>query len=146
MAASAGGSVDSASADNSSKTRSVPDPKRALQLPVYALCATEQLRGHRGRDWTLGDASYLSYEGDRAVVPLARDDAARAERVAEAQVELLAALDAVDAGHFPPRPAMRSLCTTCAYSAVCRRDYVAEEPVAVEAPVDRAAGEAAGDE
>jgi ATP-dependent helicase/nuclease subunit B len=106
------------------KTRAVPDPKRALQLPIYSLCVTRQLAGHRGRPWRLGEASYLSYEGPAAVVPLTRKPDELDERLAEAQRQLFDVLDGIAAGHFPPQPAERSLCTTCAFAAVCRKDYV----------------------
>ena len=106
------------------KTRAVPDPRRALQLPIYALCVTRQLEGYRGRHWRLGEASYLSYEGPTAVVPLTRKSDELDARLAEAQRQLFDVLDGIAAGHFPPQPAERSLCTTCAFAAVCRKDYV----------------------
>jgi RecB family exonuclease len=110
------------------KTRALPNPKRALQLPIYAACATARLVGHRGRTWRLGDASYLSYEGSDVLVPLAKKPADLPARLAEAQGQMLDVLDAIAAGHFPPMPAERSLCGSCAYSAVCRKDYVADDP------------------
>jgi RecB family exonuclease len=106
------------------KTRALPDPKRALQLPIYALCATQQLDGHRGRRWRLGEASYLSYEGPTAIVPLTRKTEELPARLGEAQAQLFDVLDGIAAGHFPPQPAERSLCATCAFAAVCRKDYV----------------------
>lgn len=109
------------------KTRAVPDPRRALQLPIYSLCVTRQLDGYRGRHWRLGGASYLSYEGPNAVVPLTRKPEELPGRLAEAQRQLFDVLDAIAAGHFPPQPAERSLCNTCAFATVCRKDYV--EPV-----------------
>jgi hypothetical protein len=36
-------------------------------------------------------------------------------------------LDGIGAGDFPPRPAERSLCGYCAYSSVCRKDYVTDD-------------------
>jgi RecB family exonuclease len=106
------------------KTRAVPDPKRALQLPIYAVCVGQRLAGHRGRSWRLGEASYLSYEGTASLVPLTRRPDEREARVGEAQRQLFDALDGIAAGHFPPQPAERSLCATCAFAAVCRKDYV----------------------
>lgn len=122
------------------KTRAVPSPKRALQLPVYSVCVAQRLDGFRGRRWQLGDASYLSYEGQDAVVPLARKSADLPARLLDAQGQLMDVLDGIAAGHFPPRPAERSLCSYCAFASVCRKDYVAEEPVPAgegdEEPVD----------
>jgi len=110
------------------KTRAVPDTRRALQLPIYAVCVAQRLAGHRGRHWTLGSASYLSYEGTEALVPLTRKPADLAMRVAEAQGQFLDVLEAIATGHFPPQPAERSLCTYCAYAAVCRKEYVSDTP------------------
>jgi RecB family exonuclease len=106
------------------KTRAIPDPRRALQLPIYSLCVTRQLDGYRGRHWRLGEASYLSYEGVNAVVPLTRKPDELPERLGEAQRQLFDVLDGIAAGRFPPQPAERSLCNTCAFAAVCRKDYV----------------------
>jgi CRISPR/Cas system-associated exonuclease Cas4 (RecB family) len=37
---------------------------------------------------------------------------------------LIDAVDAIARGEFPPRPAEWSLCASCAFAAVCRKDYV----------------------
>ena len=130
------------------KTRAVPDTKRALQLPIYSVCVAQRLAGYRGRHWTLGAASYLSYEGTEALVPLTKKPADLPARVAEAQGQLFDVLDGIGAGHFPPQPAERSLCNYCAYASVCRKDYVSDEP-ALPAESDdagpQASGEVAGD-
>jgi hypothetical protein len=44
----------------------------------------------------------------------------------EAQTRLLATIDAIERGEFPPRPADVMLCARCAHVAVCRKDYVGE--------------------
>ena len=106
------------------KTRNVPDLKRALQLPIYSVCVEQRLDGYLGRHWRLGEASYLSYEGPTAVTPLTKKPADLAARLAEAQGQLLDVLDGIAAGHFPVTPAERSLCAVCAYTSVCRKDYV----------------------
>ena len=108
------------------KTRAVPDLKRALQLPIYSVCVAQRLAGYQGRRWRLGEASYLSYEGPTAVTPLTKKPADLPARLAEAQGHLLDVLDGIADGHFPPRPAERSLCAVCAYASVCRKDYVDE--------------------
>ena len=115
------------------KTRAVPDPKRALQLPIYSVCVEQRLAGHRGRNWTLGDASYLSYEGTDPLVGLVKKADELRGRLAEAQGQMLDVLDGIAAGHFPPQPAERSLCNYCAFASVCRKDYVSDEPVAAGA-------------
>lgn len=110
------------------KTRAVPDPKRALQLPIYSVCVEQRLAGYRGRTWTLGDASYLSYEGTEPLVGLVKKADELRGRLAEAQGQMLDVLDGIAAGHFPPQPAERSLCNYCAFATVCRKDYVSDEP------------------
>lgn len=123
------------------KTRAVPNPKRALQLPIYSVCVAQRLDGHRGRSWRLGDASYLSYEGQDAVVPFAKKAADLPERLLDAQGQLMDVLDGIAAGHFPPAPAERSLCSYCAFASVCRKDYVTEEPVAAGVESDEASAD-----
>jgi hypothetical protein len=49
----------------------------------------------------------------------------------EQERRVVSYLDAIGRGEFPPRPAHRSLCTTCAWAGVCRKEYVeakAREP------------------
>src|SRR5207249_3887563 len=102
-----------------------PNKARALQLPIYGLRAEQQLDGHLGRQWTLGEGAYLAFKGPRRVVPLfGRDD--RGKVLGEAQQRLLAALDAVDRGEFSPTPDDVYRCETCGYAAVCRKDYVGD--------------------
>lgn len=109
------------------KSNKTPDPKRALQLPIYSLCARERLDGYRQRQWAIGEAAYLSFEGDRAVVPLRQRDQTLADLIAAAEDRLLHTLESIEAGRFPPRPARKSLCATCAFAAVCRKDWVEDE-------------------
>ncbi|MEP7118403.1 MAG: PD-(D/E)XK nuclease family protein, partial [Acidobacteriota bacterium] len=118
------------------KTRNVPDLKRALQLPIYSVCVEQRLAGYRGRHWRLGAASYLAYEGPAALTPLTKRAEDLPARLLEAQGQLLDVLDGIAAGHFPPRPAERSLCAVCAYASVCRKDYVVEDAVTVPEAVD----------
>jgi RecB family exonuclease len=102
-----------------------PNRTRALQLPVYALCAEQRLNGHLGRNWTIGDASYLAFKGPRRVVPLfSAPDRERVLR--EAQERLVGAVDAISRGEFPPRPDDVYRCETCEFFAVCRKDYVGD--------------------
>ena len=79
-----------------------PDKSRALQLPIYGLCAEQRFAGHLGRTWTLGEAA-PRFKAER-VVPLfgsgttAPESRRRAGRLIDDR--------RVD-GDFPPRP------TTC---------------------------------
>jgi RecB family exonuclease len=102
-----------------------PDRTRALQLPIYSLCAEQRLSFHRGRRWTLGDAAYLAFKGPRRVVPLFTP-ATRDKVLAEAQERLTSTLDAIARGEFPPTPDDVYRCETCSFAGVCRKDYVGD--------------------
>jgi hypothetical protein len=47
--------------------------------------------------------------------------------IAEEEARYVAYLDGIERGEFPPRPAQRSLCATCAWASVCRKHYVEAE-------------------
>ena len=101
-----------------------PDRRRALQLPIYGLCAEQRLGQHRGRPWMLGEAVYLAFKGPRRVVPLFTAD--RAKVLGDAQQRLVDTADAIGRGEFPPRPDDVFRCETCRFAAVCRKDYVGD--------------------
>lgn len=110
------------------KSGYAPDVKRALQVPIYALCAQETLRARDGGAWTVDEAAYVAFSGKRAFVPVIRAGAADAEEtLAAARDRLFAVLDGVGAGEFPPRPYDPRICSYCAYPSVCRKDYVGDE-------------------
>jgi len=107
------------------KSKKTPDLKQALQLPIYSLCARDSLRERRSdRSWTIGEALYLSFEGEKAVVPLRAKGRTLDELLDEAQGRLVTALADIDRGRFAPSPAKRSLCGPCPYRAVCRLEVV----------------------
>jgi RecB family exonuclease len=109
------------------KSKKTPELKIALQLPIYSLCAQGLLRRSRGGEWRLAEAAYLSFEGERAVVPLRTRGRTIDELIDDAQERLLTALDDIAAGHFPARPSRKSLCGPCPYATVCRLEYVDDE-------------------
>lgn len=102
-----------------------PQRGRALQLPIYGLCAQQQLTAERGRPWTLGEAAYIAFKGPRRVVPLfsAGD---REKTLADAQQRMADTLDAIARGEFPPTPDDVYRCETCSFATVCRKDYVGD--------------------
>ncbi len=102
-----------------------PQRTRALQLPIYSLCAEQRLTSYRGRRWTLGEAAYLAFKGLRRVVPLF-DDSNRVKVLAEAQQRLVDIVEAIERGEFPPTPDDVWRCETCAFASVCRKDYVGD--------------------
>jgi RecB family exonuclease len=103
-----------------------PNKARALQLPIYGLCAEQRLDGYLGRHWTLGEAAYLAFKGPKRVVGLFASSDDRRKVLAEAQERLVTTIDAIEAGHFPPTPDDVHRCETCTFAAVCRKDYVGD--------------------
>jgi len=101
-----------------------PNKARALQLPIYALCAEQKLAGRNAQTWALGEAAYLAFKGPRRVVPLFSNIEERDEALAKAQQRLGDTLDAIARGEFPPTPDDVFRCETCNFAAVCRKDYV----------------------
>ncbi|MBI1875348.1 MAG: PD-(D/E)XK nuclease family protein [Acidobacteria bacterium] len=100
-----------------------PHAGRAIQLPVYALMAAERLAGHAGRSWVAAEAGYLAF-GRQDFAPIGETRAELAREIAEGRARLLAAVDGIERGSFPPQPAEPFFCGTCPYSSVCRKDYV----------------------
>jgi RecB family exonuclease len=110
------------------KTGSAPNPRRALQVPIYALCAQERLSQRDGAPWTIEDGAYVTFTGKRSVVPVVRAGASDAPDVLEAaRQRLFDVVDGVERGEFPPRPHDPMICRYCAYASVCRKDYVGDE-------------------
>jgi RecB family exonuclease len=103
-----------------------PNRARALQLPIYSLCAEQQLAGYHGRNWTLAEATYLAFKGPRRVVPLYNAPSDRDKVFADAQQRLADTVDAIARGEFPPRPDDVWRCEMCSFGAVCRKDYVGD--------------------
>jgi RecB family exonuclease len=104
------------------KTGSAPERTRALQVPVYALCAQERLASRDGHGWTVDEAVYVSFAGKKAIVSVAGGDDLKLLSTARERVFEL--VDQINAGVFPPRPNDPIMCGYCPYSSVCRKDYV----------------------
>jgi RecB family exonuclease len=110
------------------KSGSVSQPKRALQVPIYALCAQERLAAERGGTWHVDEAAYVAFSGKRSLVPIikaGKDD--QDSVLADARTRLLDLVGAIERGEFPPRPYEPRICSYCAYPSVCRKDYVGDE-------------------
>jgi RecB family exonuclease len=108
------------------KLGKAPKPARALQLPVYGVCAEQSLGGRHGRSWTLGQAGYVAFREKNAFVELGGSTSLR-EAVSAGQERFLAAIDGIERGAFPPDPDEPFICTRCGYASVCRKDYVGDE-------------------
>lgn len=110
------------------KTGYAPDHRRALQVPIYALCAQERLAERDGAEWTVQDAAYVAFTGKRTLVPVIRPGRNEAAEVlGGARTRLLEVLAGIGDGRFPAKPHDPMICRYCAYPAVCRKDYVADE-------------------
>lgn len=106
------------------KSRLLPDPKRSVQLQVYAAAVRHQLQ-RRGEPRQPAEAFYLSFEGDQSVRALKpMKGQSLDEVIAEGEGRMLQALDDIAAGHFPARPTPRSLCASCPFDSVCRKAFV----------------------
>jgi len=110
------------------KSGSAPNPRRALQVPIYALSAQERLSARDGQPWTIDDAAYIAFTGKRSYVPVIRAGATGAdEPLNNARTRVFAVVDGIARGEFPPRPHDPMICTYCAFATVCRKDYVDRE-------------------
>jgi hypothetical protein len=110
------------------KSGYAPNAKRALQVPIYALCAQERLSERDGSPWQVDEASYIAFTGKRSLVSVVRADASdRAAPLAAARSRLLDVLDGVGRGEFPVKPHDPMMCSYCAFASVCRKDYVGDE-------------------
>ena len=103
-----------------------PKATRALQLPIYGVCAEQALDGHRGRSWTLERAGYVAFKEKDPFVPLG-GRAPMATALKDGQQRFLDAIDGIERGEFPVRPDEPFRCQWCAYAGVCRKDYVGDE-------------------
>ncbi len=110
------------------KSGTAPNPKRALQVAIYALCARERLTHRDHAPWHIHEAAYLAFGGKRRVVAVVEPGASDADTVlADARSRLFDLLNAIGRGEFPVRPYDPVICRSCAYAAVCRKDSVRDE-------------------
>ena len=133
------------------KSGSAPNPKRALQVAVYALCALERLSARdvpaglpavaaaqagalaearalakTGLPWAVDEAAYVVFTGRRPLVSIVKPGAAAPAALPAARRRVFEAVAGIERGEFPPRPHDPLICRSCAYSSVCRKDYVGD--------------------
>jgi RecB family exonuclease len=100
-----------------------PDRRKALQLPIYGVCAQQAVEGRHGRRWTLAHAAYVAFKEKQPYVELQPLDKA----LEEGQARLVATVEAIERGEFPVEPEDPFRCTWCGFAGVCRKDYVGDE-------------------
>jgi len=103
-----------------------PKTSRALQLPIYGVCAEQHLRGRHGRTWDVSRAGYVAFKEKNPFVPLGASTSLE-QAFRDGEQRLVAAVGGIERGEFPVRPDEPFLCTRCGYSGVCRKDYVGDE-------------------
>jgi RecB family exonuclease len=104
-----------------------PKSARALQLPVYGVCAAQQLTGRHGRTWTVGRAGYVAFKEKNAFVDLGGRSGNLEAALKDGQERFVEAIDRIEAGSFPASPDEQWTCNRCGFSHVCRKDYVGDE-------------------
>ena len=109
------------------KTGYPPQPKRALQVPVYALCAQERLAERGEGEWRVDEGAYVAFSGKRPFVSVISTRNDQDAVLADARARLLDVVDGIERGEFPVRPYETRMCSYCAYPSVCRKDYVGDE-------------------
>ena len=107
------------------KSGRAPGRAHALQLPVYGRCAEQALEGRRGTSWRVDEAAYVAFGEPRGWVSLDRGHGLVAA-LADGQERFIAAVDDIERGQFPPRPAEPYRCMFCDYPTVCRKDYIGD--------------------
>jgi hypothetical protein len=104
-----------------------PKPARALQLPIYGICAQQQLERQRGAHMPIARAGYVAFKEKNAFVDLAGKSGDVAAALREGQQRFLDAIARIEAGEYPPSPDEPWTCTRCGFPHVCRKDYVGDE-------------------
>ena len=111
------------------KSGYAPNVKRALQVPIYALCAQERLAERDGAAVEVDEAAYVAFTGKRALVPVIKAGARRCRRGAggRARPRCSTSSTASAAASFRRGRTTAMICRYCAYASVCRKDYVGDE-------------------
>jgi RecB family exonuclease len=103
-----------------------PKNARALQLPIYGLCAEQHLNGRHSRRWTVSSAGYVAFKEKNPFVPLGGSTSLQ-EALDDGAERFVAAIEGIERGEFPVAPEEPFFCTRCGYAGVCRKDYVGDE-------------------
>ena len=104
-----------------------PKPARALQLPIYGICAQQTLERQRGISLPIAKAGYVAFKEKNAFVDLAGKSGDVVAALGDGQRRFLAAIAGIEGGEYPPSPDEPWTCTRCGFPHVCRKDYVGDE-------------------
>lgn len=111
----------------------MPDLKSSVQIAVYAHCARQMLEARDGHPHPVASAMYLAFGDDRRLAgPLGGSSSAADFAASAGAAEFARKVDDIESGVFPPKPRQPGDCQWCAYSGVCRKEYVAEDDEAAE--------------
>jgi ATP-dependent helicase/DNAse subunit B len=106
------------------KLGSAPNPKLAVQLPIYAVCSEQYLADRRtDGPWKVKDAYYLAFKKEGLAAPMVKKGELE-QALDDGQQRFLDAVDGISQQEFPVRPAEPFNCKYCGYSTVCRKEYV----------------------
>jgi hypothetical protein len=108
------------------KSGRAPRTTRALQLPVYGVCASQHLSDRDGRAWTVSRAGYIAFKEKNAFSSVGGSGSIVAA-LDDGEKRLLETVAGIERGEFPVDPEEPFLCTRCGYAGVCRKDYVGDE-------------------
>ena len=89
------------------KSGRAPEVGVTLQVPLYAMCLSQELGA------PVREAAYLGFRDRKAT---SRTDFERASE------KMLEAYAAIQKGRFGPRPAKEQLCFSCGYVGLCRKE------------------------
>ena len=89
------------------KSGRAPEVGVTLQVPLYAMCLSQEL------GVPVREAAYLGFRDRKAT---SRTDFERASE------NMLEAYGEIQKGRFGPRPAKEQLCFSCGYVGVCRKE------------------------
>ena len=105
------------------KLGQAPNPKLAVQLPIYAVCSEQDLADRPDGPWKVKDAYYLAFKKERLEAPMVKKGELE-QALDDGQQRFLDAVDGISQQEFPVRPAEPFNCKYCGYSTVCRKEYV----------------------
>jgi hypothetical protein len=93
------------------KSGRAPEPAVTLQVPLYAMCLSQDLNA------PVAESAYLSFRDRRTV---SRMDFQKTSAL------LIETYRSIQDGEFPPRPHQEPLCYSCGFVGVCRKQIQEE--------------------